>query len=367
MRRLAGAGFSLGVAGQRTGRAGALLARAATAGVLALLLSAGSALAGWSAPRRMVPTGPLSPTAVSCASATFCIAVDSRGNASSWNGSTWTTPAAIAPGTWLTSVSCPAAGACVAVGFGGTVVTLSHGAWGAPATIGGGQNLFSVSCPSTSFCVAAGAQSILVAENARWRAVAGLPAVQYESVSCASRSMCLVVNGTGETTLYNGRTWTRGPSTGLPFESSNSVSCVSARFCAAAGEDFFGAAATVFDGRTWTAVPVSDNAGMTTEGLSCASSRFCMAVGYNSEVPPGTDLAPGQIWQFDGTTFTGTVSDRYVIDSVSCPSTSFCMAMDSRGNFLRWTAARRAATASARTRSAARPGARRARRASRSA
>jgi hypothetical protein len=363
---LAVAGFSLGVTGRRTRRAGPVAVRAVALGLVAFLLSAGPAFAGWSAPRRMVPTGPLSPTAVSCASATFCVAVDSRGNASTWNGSTWTAPGAIAPGTWLTSVSCPLAGACTAVGFGGTVVTLSHGAWSGPATIGGGQNLFSVSCPSTSFCVAGGARSVLVEDGGRWQAVPGLPSAQYQSVSCASRSMCLVVNGTGETTLYNGRAWTRGPSTGLPFQSSNSVSCVSARFCATAGEDFLGAAAAVFDGRRWAAVPVSDNAGMTTESLSCASSHFCMAVGYNSEVPPGTDLAPGQIWQSDGTTFNGTVSDRYVIDAVSCPSASFCMALDSRGNFLRWTAPDRPAATSARTHSVARRRGRRARRASRS-
>ena len=66
-------------------------------------------------------------TAVSCASPTFCVAVDTNGRALTWNGSSWAAPSwsARSPvdpdGGGLTGVSC-FPGACVAVDFAGNAV-----------------------------------------------------------------------------------------------------------------------------------------------------------------------------------------------------------------------------------------------------
>ncbi len=50
---------------------------------------------------------------VSCAMASFCVAVDENGNALTYNGSSWSSDST--PGGWLTSVSCPTASFCAAV------------------------------------------------------------------------------------------------------------------------------------------------------------------------------------------------------------------------------------------------------------
>jgi hypothetical protein len=54
---------------------------------------------------------------VSCASRSFCVAVDQQGDALTFNGRSWSAPARIAgPNGELVSVSCAARAFCVAVG-----------------------------------------------------------------------------------------------------------------------------------------------------------------------------------------------------------------------------------------------------------
>lgn len=72
---------------------------------------------------------------ISCASATFCVAVGSTGpgvvrSARMWNGTSWSAPRVIDPNgadtatsnSGLRSVSCPTASLCVAVGSDGDAV-----------------------------------------------------------------------------------------------------------------------------------------------------------------------------------------------------------------------------------------------------
>jgi hypothetical protein len=107
----------------------------------------------WSAPTQVEAW-----TSVSCASASFCVAVDGDERATIFNGGSWSSPTTIDdPGGigGLESVSCPSASFCVAVDGGGNAVTFDGSSWGAPTyTHDGSAALQSVSCPSTSFCVA---------------------------------------------------------------------------------------------------------------------------------------------------------------------------------------------------------------------
>ncbi len=96
---------------------------------------------------------------VSCASSTFCMAVDSSANYLTWNGTAWTQPLPMnsqdvgSP----TSVSCPIAGFCVAADTQGYALTWSGGSspWSSTQVSGDNSpNLTSVSCSSESFCAA---------------------------------------------------------------------------------------------------------------------------------------------------------------------------------------------------------------------
>jgi hypothetical protein len=73
-------------------------------------------------------------TAVSCTSARLCVAVGSRGDYTTWNGSSWSAPVTADPGGGgFTSVSCAARGACTATDFAGRQVRLR---WALAGTAG---------------------------------------------------------------------------------------------------------------------------------------------------------------------------------------------------------------------------------------
>ncbi len=85
---------------------------------------------------------------VSCASASFCVAVDWYGRELTFNGQSWSAPNLILgyrdPSTGvvyydsLTSVSCPSASFCVAMGVDGQAMTFSSSASPPPPPTGGG-------------------------------------------------------------------------------------------------------------------------------------------------------------------------------------------------------------------------------------
>src|SRR5262249_14679564 len=125
----------------------------------------------WSKPSAIDPGSHLQ--AVSCASASFCVAIDRKGNALTFNGSTWSTPVNADPngltmgegGVSWPMVSCPTSHFCAAIdGAGGNVVTFDGRNWAKPVTIDSKAAnsvgkpvlvfLTSVSCPSARFCVA---------------------------------------------------------------------------------------------------------------------------------------------------------------------------------------------------------------------
>ena len=97
---------------------------------------------------------------VSCASASFCAAVDRDGNALIDDGAAWGDPTIIdTSGGGFSSVSCPSSSFCTAVDGDGNAVIYNQGSWGDPTIVdsAGGQlesGPSSVSCPSPLFCVA---------------------------------------------------------------------------------------------------------------------------------------------------------------------------------------------------------------------
>jgi hypothetical protein len=185
--------------------------------------------------------------AVSCPSASFCVAVGTYSNSfegvpaktfvNVWNGHRWQLHAAPAPGTdsILTSISCVRPGACMAVGNyidaskagHNLALRLSGGNWRVIAMPGGtgpedpeGINgPASISCSSATSCVAVGddepdlgSEAALVWNGKSWKLTKPAPdANDLASVSCATPAFCLAVGAEANVQLterWNGRTWT---------------------------------------------------------------------------------------------------------------------------------------------------------------
>jgi len=261
-------------------------------------------------------------TALSCASASFCMAVDTHGDAISFDGSSWRDPkriTSIAGG--FNDVSCAPSSSCVATDANAQALSFTANSWRAPVKLptAGAFGVSLVSCRSRSFCAAAvgleldifdgkawtgtatddnhavdealscASSSFCMAldeANRYWAYVGGRwseggdidPAAVVTSLSCPSASFCVAVDGVGDAVMFNGGTW--GKPSRVDKVAINSVSCPSAGFCAAV--DSSGNALT-FNGRTWTK-PRSINGGEALSGVSCASATFCMAFDTNGHV-----------------------------------------------------------------------------------
>jgi hypothetical protein len=265
---------------------------------------------GWSSPVQIDTYNgePVSPTvplgSVSCASASFCVAVDNLGNGFTYNGRSWTAIGRIDPdaGNPLSPVrlSCASVSFCMAVDIGGNAITYDGSTWSAPVKIDSSGWLDSVSCPSASFCVA----------------------------------LSSPYTTPGHVLTYNGHSWSEPVQIDNTFEQPTSVSCVSASFCAAL--DYPGHA-FIYNGSSWSTVPLEGLWGP--ERVSCASEWFCMAVGSGMPLPPGGDVEEereGEAATYDGSSWSAPVKidSSAGLSSVSCPSASFCAAVDFRGNAL---------------------------------
>lgn len=148
------------------------------------------------------PTFPDSIQRVSCASESFCVAVDASGRAITWNGLGWQEPVTISP--YLTGgVSCPTASFCVASDRNGGLITYDGAGWSRAEVdpgvkIGGG-----VSCPTSSFCVAGDEDgNALIYNGSSWKTESVDPGHTLDDVSCASASFCVAIDNAGSVLYY---------------------------------------------------------------------------------------------------------------------------------------------------------------------
>ncbi len=323
----------------------------------------------WLSLRIIDPNGGLS--SVSCPSATSCVAVDTSGDALTWNGNSWSSPQSIDPfspstgtGGDLTSVSCPTALFCAAVDASDGSLFLWNGTtWSAATDVGltFTDNAASVSCPSASFCmVVDGDGQDVTWDGSTWSVpqqttlpVLGgfLDGIQ---VSCSSSAFCGVVEADTSDPIsaaapppvlalspVSASTWSSGswsspsqlnPGGQLVYGLVLGVSCSTATECQAivnsTGPD--GAANSEWDGSTWSPIQVVASSGAyssPTGAVACPTSALCVAVvgseatmwsGTSWTTPRLIDPAPG------------------VLPGVSCPTATFCAAVDQSGNALTW-------------------------------
>jgi hypothetical protein len=257
---------------------------------------------------------------VSCSSASFCVAVDSNGRALSFNGFSWSAPVSIDGDDGLESVSCASSSFCVAVDAGGHAVVFDGVSWSEPALIDSNGEVRSVSCASSSFCVAvdAGGDAV-VFDGVAW----GEPVMVYRrgeapAVSCVSSAFCVAIDREGDATIFDGTSWSIPTAIG-PGE-LESLSCASTSFCIAGGRSY----EVTFNGVSWSDPIETDVGVLFSTSVSCASSLFCTLVGDGTTtiaLNDGSWDAPAEI-------------DSGDLTAVSCPSSSFCVAVDGDGRVL---------------------------------
>jgi hypothetical protein len=264
----------------------------------------------------------------------------------------------------LAAVSCPRSTWCMAVGSFTDRSFRRHalaqvwdaGSWRVLASPPG-QALASVSCSSPKFCVVTDQSGALRQWNgSAWRAVAS-PAFAVTTPSCASRSLCMVINGMATSQSvdfpesWNGRNWHTWTSAGVCFGppglcALNDVSCGSPANCMAVGFTQFGAgnsttrtASVVWDGTGWTVQqPPSPGDPAWLDQVSCAP-EFCLATGVGYSASDGGYLPVAIQWNKKFGTWNDVAPDLGVVCSgfsapcgswtsaVSCGSSTTCMTM----------------------------------------
>ena len=136
---------------------------------------------------------------------TFCAAVDSRGGALTYNGSTWSALVHVTgEGLAFSSVSCASASFCVAGAATGYVTQYDGSSWSPIAKIDA-ATIQSVSCPSVSFCMAVDNSGNALAYNGvTWSTFPGVDGSGLVSVSCPSVLRCVAVDFQGDEVTYSG-------------------------------------------------------------------------------------------------------------------------------------------------------------------
>ena len=232
----------------------------------------------------------------------------------------------------------PAVGAIV-IGLVGTLAPAtswasSRPAWSAPIRIEPASvapdnvSVYGLSCATSRMCVATDAAGFaLVWSHGRWsRPQEAYRGGTLDSISCPSVSFCIALSSGGTAVTYDGRTWSQpvrvGPS------ASYEVSCPTTSFCSGVGAPgLAGASSTIamLEHGTWSSFQTSTTGAVSDRllGVSCPSATFCVAVNFD-----------GHILTFNGRRWSaGTAAILKGLDSVSCSSGGFCMAVSGSGAY----------------------------------
>jgi len=292
--------------------------------------------------RTDVPEPPLqSLSAISCPTASLCVAVDQSGNVAvstepTGGRSAWQLANIDGAGGALAGVSCPSAGLCIATDFGGRVLTSTDptgglSAWNAAAVTTNGLN--AVSCPSISLCVAVDRDGDVFASQdptvgaASWTLAASEPGDDLTGVSCPSLSLCVAVDNAGDAVVSTNPSsgaaaWSAAKVDLSPYRPALSdVACPNESLCVASVQDYQGGDVLV------STQPTGGAGACTLEhvdgrgelgSVTCASASLCIGFDQLGDAVSSTDPAGG------AATWTATKIDDGQTDA-SCPTTDLCI------------------------------------------
>jgi len=235
------------------------------------------------------------------------------------------------------SVSCASASFCVAVNGNGQVSYRDSGNWTAPASLSVGGSIDAVSCSSSTFCVALAGRNATVYNGHRWSKARKISPAGYTfKISCPTSTFCAAVGASGipgmksAIVTFNGHSWTsyRTSTTGATNDRLLGVSCSSSRFCVATN---FDGQILTFDGTQWSANRTTGPTGLIS--VSCTAARFCMAV----------SISGGSMTSHSGTWTAAkpiTAFNKAAAYSVSCATATNCSVVGLSGVATTWTSGR---------------------------
>ncbi|MET0306588.1 MAG: fibronectin type III domain-containing protein [Solirubrobacterales bacterium] len=190
-----------------------------------------------------------------------------------------------------------------------------------------------VSCSAATECTAVGESIIRRWDGSKWSTQTA-PKYGLTGVSCVSSSACTAVGNSGGTVaeFWNGTEWKAQTIPNPPSAQLNGVSCTSATECTAVGSSESKTLAMRWNGTEWkTQATPSPSGSSYLTSVSCTSSSFCMAAGYHYESPSNPWAPLSMRW--NGTEWTlktppkpagATLSWLY---GVSCTSSTECTAV----------------------------------------
>lgn len=125
--------------------------------------------------------------------------------------------------------------------------------------------------------------------------------------------------GDGRTVKFDGTNWSIGPSINSQQPDFSDISCVSQNFCMEVG----GGVAALFNGNAWTH-PTSIDGSNFLESVSCATVGQCLAIDSQDNALIYRNGSWGKPEAIPGLKRAG-------LNSISCPSINFCMAVADGG------------------------------------
>ncbi len=281
-------------------------------------------------------------TGVSCASNTFCMAVDRRGRAFEYSNGEWRAPEPIAVSQPLVTISCLNSVFCTAMDGSGSTYTYAAGAWNEAWIHQLGRGIVGADCTGATTCYAVSQAGLGYAYAVGgWGGYGALASSSnglgghnpFTSLSCVM-AFCAAVDAGGAADT-SGNEVNVSPSTrglfgrtqldksGTPL---TSVSCAfeTDPFCVAVdGAEH----AFAYTGYSWSAAEALPDGGRA-ERVSCTTTSFCLsvdntgqtAVYWNGQWSRGPSIFLGK-----GTSAGGAIS------AISCATQDFCVALSSLG------------------------------------
>jgi RHS repeat-associated protein len=295
--------------------------------------------------------------------AMIAIVAPAGAEASTWAIQSTPDPEALPPESRLIGVSCPTASVCPAVGYdttrAKTIFRLWSGTeWKAPSSETPAGAPADIACASTSSCIVIGTDSKGIAKAEAWTTSgegkpwvrtaqtlatpAGGSAVVLNSVSCTSTTACTTVGYYTDATArivtlaerWNGSAWsiqtTANPASGAV--ELLGVSCTSSTSCTAVGKQASGTFAERWNGTSWsissTPNPEGTASTISLNDVSCPTSSFCLAVGSYSKSPKKTlaERWNGSTWSVISSPNPSGGGSAFLTD-VSCPTAESCAAV----------------------------------------
>ncbi|HEY5197421.1 MAG TPA: choice-of-anchor D domain-containing protein [Solirubrobacteraceae bacterium] len=306
-------------------------------------------------------------TSISCASATFCVAAG--GNIAQYTTDAggaappdWSTPDHITSAS-IDAVSCPTASLCVAVTTDGHALRTTDGgqSWSAPVALAGGAQ--AVSCTIDGICVVgdtAGNLDVSLDGGQTWTVTGQTPGgAPFYKLSCFP-GVCVAIDADASV-VFTSRdvgggsppTWTQTAISGGPFAFLTDLSCTANGVCVAV--DSLGYAFATSDVTAATpswSTTLADGTGSFVAGLvnlvsiACAENAaspatdLCVGGDFLGRTDISTDVGgPGpDSWSivptFDTGSFEGADGPNLhgLLTPVACVPSGWCMAADINGN-----------------------------------